>query len=122
MVRFFPVWLGFSVLAHFFLVLARVFPVLARFFRFGSVFFRFDSVFSGYFFGSVWFFRFYKPKTDTEPVGFFKILMGLIGFFFRLSFLDYFFLGFLGFSVFLLTPNVNTVRVRGYDVVKWENG
>ena len=84
LVRFFPVWLGFSVLAHFF-------PVLARFF-------------SGYFFGSVRFFRFYKPKTDTEPVVFFKILIGLIGFFFRFDFFGYFFLGFLGF---FLTPRYN---------------
>jgi hypothetical protein len=63
---------------------------LARFFRFCSVF----SV--------------QAYKTETEPVGFFKILIGLIGFFSQLVFFCYFFSGFLGligFSVFLLTPN-----------------
>jgi len=75
-----PVWLGFS--------------------GFGSVFFRFWLGFFG--FGSVWldffssflsvsvrFFGFLliKPKPNrTEPAGFFKNLIGLIGFFFRLFF------------------------------------
>ena len=81
-----------------------VFPVLARFFRFGSVFFRFFG------FGSVRFFRIFGYKTETEPAGFFKNLIGLIGFFFRFGFFGYFFSGFLGligFPVFLLTPNIN---------------
>jgi hypothetical protein len=57
-------------------------------------FFRFGSVFSGFlgflglawffWFGSVWFFRFQACKTETEPVGFFKFL---IGFFHGLGFL-----------------------------------
>ena len=53
--RFF-IWLGFSSLTLFF-----------YFFRFG--------------FGSVWFFRFHAYKIETEPVGFLKILIDLIGFF-----------------------------------------
>jgi hypothetical protein len=56
-------------------------------------------------FGSVRFFRFQAYQTETEPVGFLKIL---IGFFSRFGFFGYFFSGFLGlisFSVFLLTPN-----------------
>jgi hypothetical protein len=73
---------------------------LARFFRFWlgflSGFFRFGSVFP-------------VPglKNRTEPVGFFKILIGLIWFFERFGFFGYFFSGFLGligFSVFLNTP------------------
>jgi hypothetical protein len=56
-------------------------------FRFGSVFFRF---FVG--FGSVWFFQFFGYKTETEPAGFFKNLISLIGFFFRFGFFSYFFL------------------------------
>jgi hypothetical protein len=82
---FFRFWLGFSSLA-----------------RFGSVFFRF---FVG--FGSVRFFWFlvYKTETETEPAGFFKNLIGLIGFFFGSVFSVIFFSGFLGFLVFLLTPN-----------------
>ena len=66
-----------------------VFPVLARFSRFGSVFFPF---FVG--FGSVRFFRFFGYKTETEPAGFFKNLIGLIVFFsvrfFRLFFFPVF--------------------------------
>jgi hypothetical protein len=55
---------------------------------------RFDSVFSGFFgLGSVWFFRFYAYKTETEPADFFKIL---IFFFLRFSFFSYFF-NFLNF-------------------------
>jgi hypothetical protein len=55
----------------------------ARFFRFGSVFFWF---FVG--FGSVRFFQFFGYKTETEPAGFFK---NLIGFFFGSVFLVIFF-------------------------------
>jgi hypothetical protein len=53
--------------------------------------------------------RFFVYKTETEPAGFFKKLIGLIGFFFRFGFFGYFFSGFLsliGFLVFLLTPNM----------------
>jgi hypothetical protein len=62
---------------------------------FGSVFFGFGLV------------RFFAYKTKTEPAGFFKSLIGLIGFFsvrfFRVFFFG--FLGLIGFLVFLLTPN-----------------
>jgi hypothetical protein len=70
--RFKPVWLGFSSFGSVFSVWLG-FSGLARFF------FRF---FVG--FGSVRFFQFFVYKT--EPAGFFKKLIGLIGFFFRFSF------------------------------------
>jgi len=44
-------------------------------------------------------------RNRTEPKIFTKKIIGLIGFFFRFGFFGYFFLGLLGFSVFLLTPN-----------------
>jgi hypothetical protein len=106
-----------------------VFPVLAQFSRFWLGFFQFwlgflgfGLVFSG--FGSVFsvwlgfflvfcrvrfgFFRFFAYKTETEPAGFFKNVIGLIGFFFGLVFSVIFsgFLGLIGFPVFLLTPNI----------------
>jgi hypothetical protein len=59
---------------------------LARFFRFGSVFFCFLQ----FGFGSVRYFRFHAYKIETELVDFFKILIGLIGFFSRFGFLGYF--------------------------------
>jgi len=96
--RFFSVWLGFFGLARFWLG----FSGLARF---GSVFF---PVFCLFRFGSVRFFQFFVYKTETEPAGFFKNLIGLVGFFFRFGFFGCFFSGFLGlidFLVFLLTPN-----------------
>jgi hypothetical protein len=77
-----------------FLVLARFsrfwlgFFGLARFFRFCSVFF---PVFCRFRFGSVRFFWFFVYKTETEPAGFFKKLIGLIGFFFRFGFFGFFF-------------------------------
>jgi len=55
---------------------------------------------------SVRFFWFFVYKT--EPAGFFKNLIGLIGFFFGSVFSVIFFSGFLGligFPVFLLTPS-----------------
>jgi hypothetical protein len=77
--------LVFSGLARFFrfgLVLTRFGLVLARFFSvFFSVWVWFDS-------GSVRFFLFQAYKTGTEPVGFFKIL---IGFFSQFGFFGYFF-------------------------------
>jgi hypothetical protein len=60
-----------------------VFSVLARFFWFFLVFW--------FGFSSVRFFRFQTYKTKTEPVGFFKILIGLIEFFSRFDFLVIFF-------------------------------
>jgi hypothetical protein len=71
----FPVRLGFSG--------------SARFFRFGLVFF--CSVF--------WFFAY---KTETRPASFFKILIGLIGFFFDSVFLVFFFFSFLNLINFLV--------------------
>jgi hypothetical protein len=117
-----PVQTGLARFFRFGSVLARfgsVFSGLARFFRFGSVLARFgsvlarfDSVFFRVFFrfGSVFPVPGLKNRNRTEPVGFFKILIGLIGFFFRFGFFGYFFSGFLGligFSVFLNTPNKN---------------
>jgi hypothetical protein len=70
---------------------------LARFFS------GLSRVFSGL--GSILFFRFQAYKTETEPVGFLKIL---IGFFSLFDFFSYFFSGFLGligFSDFLLTSS-----------------
>jgi hypothetical protein len=67
----------------------------------------FFPVWLGFFsLGSVWFFWFQAYKTETEPVGFFKIL---IGFFSRFGFFGYFFylLGLINFSVFLLIPNLD---------------
>jgi hypothetical protein len=66
-----PVWLSFFSFALFF-------PVLLGFF----------SICSGL--GSVWFFQFQAYKT--EPVGFFKILIGLIDFFHSSVFSIVFFL------------------------------
>jgi hypothetical protein len=53
---------------------------------------------------------FFCLKNRTEPAGFFKNLIGLIGFFLRFGFFDYFFssfLGLIGFPVFLLIPKGN---------------
>jgi hypothetical protein len=76
---------------------------LARFFPVFFVWVRFSSV---------WFFWFQAYKTETEPpVGFFKILIGLIRFFSRFGFFR-FFSGFLGFSVFLLTPTTNQTTIH----------
>jgi hypothetical protein len=50
-----------------------------------------------FFSGSVRFFQFQAYKTETEPVGFFKIL---IGFFSQFGF--FYFLGLISFSIFLL--------------------
>ena len=63
------------------------------FFRFGLVF-RFWLIFFRFwlgFFPVIFSVRFYKPKTDTESVGFFKILIGLIGFFFWVGVFGFFF-------------------------------
>ena len=88
--QFKPVWLSFLLIWLYFFDLARFFSNLSR-------------VFSGL--GSVLFFRFQTYKTETELVGFFKIL---IDFFSRFGFFSYFFSGFLdliGFSNFLLTSS-----------------
>jgi hypothetical protein len=73
--RFFRFWLGFLDFGSVFSVWLG-FSGLARFFSgFLSVSVRFGSVF-----------RFLIYKTETEPAGFFKKLIGLIGFFFRFGF------------------------------------
>jgi len=90
--------------------------------RFGSVLARFDSVFSiwlgldWFFSGLAWFFQFRFGsiflisglQTETELVGFFKILIG----FFHGSVFSVFFFGFLSFLVFLLTPNFNREKLQ----------
>ena len=62
-----------------------VFLVLTRFFRFGSVFFCLGSVWFGFF-----------GFSETEPVGFFKILIG----FFHSSVFQLFFSRFSRFNLF----------------------
>jgi hypothetical protein len=71
---------------------------LNQFFWFGSVFFQFGSVFFGL--GLVRFFQFQAYKIETEPVGFFKILIGWIGFFSRFRFFRLFFFWFSRFNQF----------------------
>jgi hypothetical protein len=91
-----------------------------RFFRaktgsnlFSSVFSVWLGFFSGFFrfgFGSVFPDPGLKNQNRTEPVGFFNILIGLIGFFHGSVFSVIFFSSFLGlisFSVFLNTPTNN---------------
>jgi hypothetical protein len=85
-------------------------PVQTGLARFWLGFFSLARFFSGFFlvrFGSVFLVPGLKNQNRTEPVGFFKILIGLIGFFLRFGFFGYFFSGFLGligFSVFLNAP------------------
>jgi hypothetical protein len=55
-------------------------------------------------FGSVQSVSDFENQNRTEPEIFCDLLIGLIGFFLRFGFFGYFFSGFLGFSVFLLTP------------------
>jgi hypothetical protein len=62
---------------------------LARFFGL-TRFFGLARFFSGL--GLVRFFWFQTYKTETEPVGFLKILIGLIDFFSQFDFFSYFFL------------------------------
>jgi hypothetical protein len=77
-------------------------------------------------FFSVWFFLFQAYKTKIEPVGFFKIIIGLISFFSRFGFFSFFlvfsvysvfsvffsFLGLIGFLIFLL------ILIK-YDLTWW---
>jgi hypothetical protein len=68
--------------------------------RFGSGFFQFGSVQFGFFSFSL-----IKPKPNrTEPAGFFKILISLIGFFSRFGFIGYFFSWFSQFIRFFYLP------------------
>jgi len=69
-------------------------------FLFGSVVFGLDSV---------PFFWFQAYKSETETVGFLKIQIGLISFFYSLIFSGYFFyfLNLIDILVFLLISNVN---------------
>ena len=92
----------FSVLARFFPGLARIFSVWLGFFGLALFWLGFSGLarfFSGFLSVSV---RFFAYKT--EPAGFFKNLIGLIGFFFCSVFSVIFFSDFLDFPVFLLTP------------------
>jgi hypothetical protein len=95
---------------------------LARFFQFWLDFLGFGSVFSG--FGSVFFglARFFAYKTKTEPAGFFKNLIGLIGFFsvrfFRLFFFR--FSRFNRFSSFFAHPYYMPWKVRLVKLKKEE--
>ena len=91
--QFKPVWLGFFILARFFLVWL---------------------VFFG--FGSVRFFWFQTYKTGTEPISFFKIL---IGFFHGLVFsvFLFYFLDLIGFSVFF-----NSVTNTRKGSIYWATG
>jgi len=88
-VRFGSVFIKKSNQTEFFRKKKKPKPVqtgLARFWLgFGSVFFRFGLVFPvpGL-----------KNQNRIEPVGFFKILIGLIGFFLRFGFFGFFFLVF----------------------------
>jgi len=89
--------------------------------QFGSVFFDLARFLFGLarfflFFGlglvrfGIFGFKLIKPKPNRTGQFFFKILIGLIGFFSQFDFLGYFFssfLGFISFSVFLLTPTRN---------------
>ena len=75
----FPVWLGFSVLARFFLVWLGFF----RFFRF--------------WFGSVWFFAY---KTETEPNRTGQFFQNFNRFFFSVRFFRLFFFWFSWFNRF----------------------
>jgi hypothetical protein len=69
--------------------LAWFFPVLARFSRFWLGFSGLARFVFWFFvgFGSIRFFRFFAYKTETEPAGFFKNVIGLIGFFSVIFFL-----------------------------------
>jgi len=81
---------------HFFFIVftlrfGSVFPGLARFW---PGFFGLARFFSGFFsvrFGSVFPVPGLKNRNRTEPVGFFKILIGLIGFFYGSVFSVFFF-------------------------------
>jgi hypothetical protein len=92
---FFWFWLGFFDLACFFSSFARFFFVWARF----------------------GFFLFFAYKT--EPVGFFKILISLIGFFLQFGFFGYFFPGFFGFFIFLLTSMLYGINCSYHEHLTW---
>jgi hypothetical protein len=85
-------------------------PVSVWFFRIKTGSNRFGSVFFCFFrFWFVFWFQAYK----TKPVGFFKILIYLIGFFSRFGFFSFFsgFLDLIGFLVFLLTSNFSSIKI-----------
>jgi hypothetical protein len=100
-VRFFRTKTGsnrfFPVLAPFFLGLAPFFSGLARF-GFGSVFLIFCL----------------KNRNRIDPAGFFKILIGLIGFFYGsvFSVIFFWFSQFNQFFGFFLTPNFNIFSIK----------
>jgi len=90
------------------------------------VFFSFARFFSGFFrFGSVFPVPGLKNQNRTEPVGFFKILISLIGFFSQFGFFNYFFSGFLGligFLVFLNTPTYKAAGGEGLHLARTPRG
>ena len=96
-----PIWFGFFSLAWFFLFRFGFFPVWLSFFSF-TRFFQFASIWLGFFSGwsSIRFFRFQACKTENKPVSFFKILIGLIVFFFTVWFFFFSFLNLIDFFVF----------------------
>jgi hypothetical protein len=85
MIIFGSVWFGFFRQKPVQTDLTRFFS-LARFFKFGPVWLEFFQ----FFFGLVRFFGFRLIETETEPVGFFKILIS----FFHGSVFSIFFLFF----------------------------
>jgi len=91
-----------------------VFPVLARFSRFWLGFSGLARFFFG--FGSVfclW------NRNRTEPAGFFKNLIGLIGFFFGSVFSVIFFPVFSIFRFFYSPLNISTLIVRTSGSILW---
>jgi hypothetical protein len=87
-----------------------------RFFRaktgsnwFGSVFSVWLGFLSSFFrIGFGFFSSRFKNRKQTELVGFFKILIGLIGFFSQFGFFGYLFSSFLGLISFLVFFNTPT--------------
>jgi hypothetical protein len=95
--RFFRFWLGFLGFGSVFSSIGSV-SILAQFFWFGSVFFPFFSV--SIRFG---FFSFLLIKPNRTSLFFQKFNRFFFGSVFSIFFFG--FLGLIGFSVFLLTPN-----------------
>jgi hypothetical protein len=97
--RFFRFWLGFLGFGSVFSDLALIFwfgSVFPVWLCFGSIWLSFFLVFCRFRFGSVWFFRFFAYKTETEPASFFKNLLG----FFSVRFFRSFFFRFSRFNRF----------------------
>ena len=121
-----PVWLGCFCLARFSRFWLSFFRFWLGFFRFWLGFFRCGSVISVWLgFDSVWlgfglvFFQFFSVSVQFGFFSFFLIkpkpnrtgrfFQNFNRFFFRFGCFGYFFLGLIGFLVFLLTPNKNWI-------------